>query len=82
MKLIGMITAMDEELEAILSLIKSPKKEIYNKIHIYKGILNDHNIIVCKSGVGKVQAAMATTILITYFKADIVINVGIAGILH
>ncbi|MDD2591210.1 MAG: 5'-methylthioadenosine/adenosylhomocysteine nucleosidase [Erysipelotrichaceae bacterium] len=82
MKLIGMITAMDEELEAILSLIDNPEKEIYNKIHIYKGILNDQNIIVCKSGVGKVQAAMATTILITYFKADIVINVGIAGSLH
>ena len=40
------------------------------------------DVIVVKSGIGKVNAAICTQILATYFKVDAVINTGIAGSLR
>ena len=41
--------------------------------------LENHEIILVKSGIGKVNAAMATTILLEKFKPDVVLNTGSAG---
>src|SRR5699024_1823340 len=44
-----------------------------------EGKLNDNEIILLKSGIGKVNAAMATTILLERFEPTHVINTGSAG---
>ena len=47
-----------------------------------KGSINGKELVVVKSGIGKVNAAMCTQILATYFKVDTVINTGVAGSLR
>lgn len=76
--MIGIIAAMDKEIDAIVKLAKVEKKEIHG-IVFYEGILADKDIVVMKSGVGKGNAAMATTILLEHYALDAVVNIGTAG---
>ena len=46
-----------------------------------EGTFADKSIVVCKSGVGKVNAAMCTQALIDFFEVDAVIFTGVAGAL-
>ena len=77
--MIGIIFAMEEELSSFLKdkeIIE--KKEIY-ELKFYKLNINSKDIIIVESGVGKVNSARTTQILIDYFKPSIVLNVGVAG---
>ena len=78
----GLIVAMQEELEEILKIMKDlEEKEIYG-ISFISGKIENTNVIVVKSGVGKVNAARTTQILIDKFNVKNVINVGSAGALN
>lgn len=78
---IGIIAAMQEELDAILNIMNEiNKKDIYN-ITFYKGKINKSNVIAVKCGVGKVNAARTTQILIDRFNVKEIINLGSAGAL-
>lgn len=82
MKNIGIIVAMQEELDEILNIMQRiEKKEIYDII-FFEGIIEDNHIIVVKSGVGKVNAARTTQILIDKLNVKYIINVGSAGALN
>lgn len=76
---IAVIGAMEEEVELLRKSIESPETSIIANIEYTKGIFENHEIILVKSGIGKVNAAMATTILLESFKPDIVLNSGSAG---
>ena len=41
--------------------------------------MENHEVVLVKSGIGKVNAAMATTLLLQTFKPDVVLNTGSAG---
>lgn len=76
---IGIIAAMDEEIAYLKDVIINPKEvEVANTLFIEGEIENQH-IILLKSGIGKVNAAMATTILIERYQPDRIINTGSAG---
>lgn len=78
---IGIILAMQEELDEILNIMSEIRqKKIYN-ITFYEGKINKSKVIVVKCGVGKVNAARTTQILIDKFKVEYVINLGSAGAL-
>lgn len=77
--ILGIIGAMDEEIENILSLLKVEKKEIKAKMEFSLGEYKGNYLVVVRSGIGKVNAAICTQILIDDFKVDKIINVGIAG---
>ncbi|WP_368487858.1 5'-methylthioadenosine/adenosylhomocysteine nucleosidase [Clostridium sp. BJN0013] len=77
--IIGIIGAMDEELKIILSELKLHKTELKANMEFNSGKLYGKDIVVVRSGIGKVNAAVCTQILIDDFKVDIIINVGIAG---
>lgn len=79
---IGIIGAMNEEIEAFLSGMTTIQKEIKAEIEFYKGNFNGHAVVVCKSGVGKVNASICTQILIDQFKATNVLFTGVAGAVH
>ncbi|MCI8640316.1 MAG: 5'-methylthioadenosine/adenosylhomocysteine nucleosidase [Clostridia bacterium] len=82
MKRTGIIVAMKEELEEILKIMKNIiKKEIYN-IQYFEGNINATDIIIVESGVGKVNAARITQILIDKLDVKEIINVGSAGALN
>lgn len=78
----GIIVAMQEELEEIIKIMKEIEvKEIYG-ISFISGIIENTKVIVVKSGVGKVNAARTTQILIDKLNVKSVINVGSAGALN
>lgn len=77
---IGIICAMQEELDAIVDALgvnyaTTHDRSFTTATASYPG----HEVIFILSGIGKVNAASHTQYLIDRFKPDIVINVGVAG---
>lgn len=77
--MIAIIAAMDAEVEAITSIMEHVERLEKSGVTFYKGILKETSLLVMKSGVGKGNASMATTILLENFVVDRVINIGTAG---
>lgn len=79
MKTIGIIFAMQEELIELKKYLHiSKEKKIYDLI-FYEATLNNQNIILTESGIGKTNAARTTQILIDYYKPEAIFNIGVAG---
>lgn len=79
MKEIGIITAMDEEREAILNIMQDVEViQIYN-LRFLKGTIQGKKCILVKSGVGKVNAARTTQIMLDNFDIQYVLNLGSGG---
>lgn len=78
-KKIGIIGAMYEEIEPLLSLLESYERLNLGMAHYYKGAYNKSEIALALSGPGKVNAAIATQQLIDKFNAGVIIFCGIAG---
>ena len=76
--MIGIIAAMDLEVDAIVEQASVVKKE-YHGITFYEGSLGNQNVVIMKSGVGKGNAAMSATILNERYILEGVINIGTAG---
>lgn len=82
MKYIGIIAAMNEEVAAIKKIMdKVSVKKIYN-LEIITGTINRKEVVLVKCGVGKVNSARTTQILIDNFDLEYIINVGTAGSLN
>ena len=79
MKKIGIIFAMEEEINAFKEHIHIDKEESIFDLHLYEGTFNNNQCIFTVSGVGKVNSARTCQILIDHYNTDIVINVGVAG---
>lgn len=79
MKKIGIIFAMKEELDALLDIVNVEKEYKIFELDFYECTLGDTSCILCESGVGKVNAARCTQILIDNMQVDYIINVGVAG---
>ena len=76
---IGIITAMQEELDAIkLKMTNITEESIYELV-FYRGMIEKKECILVKCGVGKVNAARTTQILINSYSVSKIINVGSAG---
>ncbi len=80
-KHIGIITAEDEEFEAVKNIMKKHEEIIIHGLKILIGEFNNKNYVLTKSGVGKVNAARTAQILIDKFDTEYIINVGSAGAL-
>lgn len=82
MNKLGIIVAENDEYDAIIKIIKNIEiKNIYG-LEFTKGKVNNFDIVVVKSGVGKVNAGRVTQILIDHFKVDFILNIGSAGSLN
>ncbi len=79
MKKIGIIFAMKEELEALLDIVNVEKEYKIFELDFYECTIGNTNCVLCESGVGKVNAARCTQILIDNMQVDYIINVGVAG---
>ncbi|QEK11983.1 5'-methylthioadenosine/adenosylhomocysteine nucleosidase [Crassaminicella thermophila] len=82
MKLIGIIGAMDEEIQIVKEKMELKEKVELAGMTFYKGNLVGKDIVVVRSGIGKVNAAVCTQILISNFHVDAIINTGVAGAIH
>lgn len=78
-KTIGIIGAMNEELEVLLKDMKNQKEVKRNDLNFYEGDLWGQHVVAVVSGVGKVNAALCTQILASEFKVKSLINIGVAG---
>ena len=76
---IAIIGAMDEEVALLKENISGVQKEIRANCELFTGNISGHDVILLKSGIGKVNAAMATTIAIEHFQPEVLINTGSAG---
>lgn len=79
MSRIGIIFAIDEEIEALKKYLEITNHYQIFELDFYEGIISDKKCLLVKSGVGKVHAARTTQILIDHFKVDYIFNIGIAG---
>lgn len=79
MQEIGIIVAMDEEREAILNIMTDVKVEQVYNLRFLKGKIQGKNCILVKSGIGKVNAARTTQVMIHNFNIQYVINLGAGG---
>ena len=82
MKKIAIIAAMDQELAAIKQKFDDVEEKSLNDLVYYLGKLNQKEYILIKSGIGKVNAARVTQVLIDKFDIEYIINVGTAGSLN
>ncbi len=77
------LTAMSQEVEPLLSAhVVDKKHTLYPDLTIYEGKLDNNNVSVGMLGIGKVNAAYATTQYIIATKPDVIILFGSAGGLH
>ena len=81
-KTIGIMGAMDEEVEILKSLLDIKETVTQAGMTFYKGILHNKEVVLARSGIGKVNAAVCAQLMITLFKIDHLINSGVAGTLH
>jgi adenosylhomocysteine nucleosidase len=76
---VAIIGAMEEEVTILRDKMKDLVQITIAGSEFNTGTLNGIEVILLKSGIGKVNAAMSTTILLEKFKPDAVINTGSAG---
>ena len=80
--MLGIIGAMEIEVATLIDAMKISKKETKAGMTFCCGKIEGKDVVVVKSGVGKVNAAMCTQILIDDFDVDAVVNTGVAGSLN
>ncbi|CAH0346579.1 5'-methylthioadenosine/S-adenosylhomocysteine nucleosidase [Bacillus sp. CECT 9360] len=76
---LAIIGAMEEEVTILRDKIENLEQVTIAGCEFNTGLLNGIDVILLKSGIGKVNAAMSTAILLEKFKPDAVINTGSAG---
>ena len=76
---IAIIGAMDTEISRASRLLEDTVVEEHQGFRYIVGNRGCHKIVVAKSGIGKVNMAIAVTNLINHFDVDLIINTGIAG---
>jgi adenosylhomocysteine nucleosidase len=81
-KPIVLLGALDTEVEAFLSQMECKQTIQSNGLSAHTGTLAGKQVVVCKSGVGKVYAAMNTQWLIQHFNPSAVLFTGVAGALN
>lgn len=79
MKRIGILGAMDEEVALLKASLNDLKETKWKHLTFYEGTLSGVEVILVKCGIGKVAAAIATTVLIEQYAPDAVVNTGSAG---
>ncbi|XXM73651.1 5'-methylthioadenosine/S-adenosylhomocysteine nucleosidase [Lysinibacillus sphaericus] len=76
---IAIIGAMEEEVALLRENITNPQTETIAGCEYTSGTMKGKEVILLRSGIGKVNAAMSTAVLLQHFKPDAIINTGSAG---
>ena len=76
---IGIIGAMEQEVAILKQALSNCVEEKKANCHFFSGQINEVEVVLLQSGIGKVAASIGTTILLQHYAPDIVINTGSAG---
>ncbi len=82
MKVIGIIGAMEEEVAALKVKMDIEDQRVIAGMEFCKGICEGQPVVVVRSGIGKVNAAVCTQILCDVFQVEAIVNTGVAGSLR
>ncbi len=77
--MIGIIGAIDKELTNFFQEMLIEKTKMIADKTFYIGKIKNHEVVLVKSGIGKVNAAITATLLIENFNVKLIINSGVAG---
>lgn len=80
--MIAILGAMDQEVNALLKLMTDVHLVQDSDLVHYQGTFNNYEVVVAKTGIGKVEAAYTLTRLLNTYDIQLVINIGSAGGLH
>ena len=76
---VGIIFPMQEEIDALKKYLTIEKEYNIFELTFYEGIISGVHVVLVQCGVGKVNAARVTQILIDNIKVDYIFNIGVAG---
>jgi len=76
---IAIIGAMEPEVAILKEKLESPQEVNIADFVFYTGKLNNQDVVLVQSGIGKVASTIATTLVIQQFSPEYVINTGSAG---
>lgn len=79
--MIGIIGAMDIEIEHITSVMKDKEERTVSGVTYTKGKIGEKEVVAAVCGIGKVFAAICAQTMILVYKPDAIINTGVAGTL-
>ena len=79
MNKLGIIGAMESEVEALVSCLANKQQTEKAGSVFYEGVLNGLDVVVVRCGIGKVNAALCVQMLCDLFAVTHVVNTGIAG---
>ena len=80
--IIGIIGAMEKEVAILKEQMEISEVVEKASMTFCKGMLCGKEVVVVRSGIGKVNAAICAQILVDRFGVDLLINTGIAGSLN
>ena len=76
---IGIIGAMQPEVEAIIAALEGSESETVSGITFHVGMLSGKRVAVAKCGIGKVFAALCAQTMILRYSPDLIVNTGVGG---
>lgn len=82
MNRIGIIGAMDEEVDILVELMDIKNTLDKASLKFYEGTIEGRDVVLVRCGIGKVNSALCAQILISEFKVDAVVNTGVAGAIN
>lgn len=80
--MLGIIGAMDEEVDKLKAEMEQVQVKKKASMEFYQGTLQGKEVVVVRSGIGKVNAGICTQILADDYHVDGIVNTGIAGSLR
>ncbi len=79
MKRIGIIGAMAQEVDYLASQLEDRRTRTHVGCTFHHGKLHGVDVVILQSGIGKVNAAIGTTLLLDVYQPEAIINTGSAG---
>lgn len=80
--IVAIIGAFETEVELLKNKIENKNEQVIEGIHFYTGTLNGKQIVLTRAGIGKVNAAITTTLLLEHFHPKDILFSGIAGAMN
>ncbi|MFA5628770.1 MAG: 5'-methylthioadenosine/adenosylhomocysteine nucleosidase [Dehalococcoidales bacterium] len=80
--MLGIITPMEDEFRLLFDGITNPVQYQYSEILLVSGVLGGMPVVIAKSGMGKVNAALAAQIMIDRFNIERLVMLGVGGVLN
>lgn len=77
--MIGIIGAMEQELEQIKQKVTNLSTEQKGIRTFYLGTINNKEVVIVLAGIGKVNASITTSLLIENYNVTSIVNIGVAG---